>query len=76
MPMRILFELYIFVEVKSVTQFRDFINAANFDIKDKDQVDTCKSLLYAIKQTVLLNKNKAYKKCLHFANIVIYKTSG
>lgn len=47
---------YIFVEGKSVTQFRDFINAANFDIKDKDQVCTCKHLLYAIKQTVLLNK--------------------
>lgn len=50
---------YIFVEGKSAIQFRDFINAANFDIKDKDQVDTCKSLLYAIKQTVLLNKNKS-----------------
>lgn len=48
---------YIFVEGKSVTQLLDIINAANFDIKDKDQVDTCKSLLYTIKQTVLLNKS-------------------
>lgn len=34
----------------------DLINAVNFDIKDKAQVDTCKSLLSTIKQTVLQNK--------------------
>lgn len=39
-----------------ILHFMNIINAANFDIKDKTQVDTCKLLLSTIKQAILLNK--------------------
>ena len=38
-----------------------FIDAENFDIKDKDQVYACKYFLHSIKQTVLLNKENNNK---------------
>ena len=40
----------------SMMQLGDLINAANFDIKDKTQVATGKTLLSAIKQAVSQNK--------------------
>lgn len=42
--------------VVHMTQLTTLLNAANFDIKNKTQVDTCKMLLSAIKQDVLTNK--------------------
>ena len=42
--------------VVHMTQLMTLLNAANFDIKDKTQSDTCKMLLSAIKQDVLTNK--------------------
>lgn len=52
---------YIFISDESVKRFLDFIDAENFDIKDKDQIDICKCFLRSIKQTVLLNKENDNK---------------
>lgn len=42
--------------IMQMLQFVSLINATNFNIKDKTQVDTCILLLSTIKQAVLLNK--------------------
>ena len=42
--------------ITQMSQLMSLINAANFNIKDKIQVDICKQLLSTIKQAVLLNK--------------------
>ena len=52
---------YVFISGESVKRFLDFIDAENFDIKDKDQVCACKCFLRSIKQTVLLNKENDNK---------------
>ena len=52
---------YIFIPGESIKRFLDFIDAENFDIKDKDQVYACKYFLHSIKQTVLLNKENNNK---------------
>lgn len=52
---------FIFVPGESIKRFLDFIDAENFDIKDKDQVYACKYFLHSIKQTVLLNKENNNK---------------
>ena len=52
---------YIFIPGESIKRFLDFIDAENFDIKDKDQVCACKYFLRSIKQTVLLNKENNNK---------------
>lgn len=52
---------YIFIPGESIKRFLDFIDAENFDIKDKDQVYACKYFLHSIKQTVLLNKENDNK---------------
>lgn len=52
---------YIFIPGESIKRFLDFIDAENFDIKDKDQVYACKYFLRSIKQTVLLNKENNNK---------------
>ena len=52
---------YIFIPGESIKRFLDFIDAENFDIKDKDQVCACKYFLHSIKQTVLLNKENNNK---------------
>lgn len=63
---------FIFIPGESVKRFLDFINAENFDIKDKDQVCACKCFLRSIKQTVLLNKennNKISRFMMSMANV-------
>ena len=52
---------FIFIPGESIKRFLDFIDAENFDIKDKDQVCACKYFLHSIKQTVLLNKENNNK---------------